>query len=1292
MKGYTSDIKFDIAMDEIILSLSYGEVYNITPFDLITGKPMLGGLFCPIIFGSVKCNECLCDMPTLEKSSYCKICGVDFTIGQVAARSRFGHIQLAVPVVHTWFHKSASWVLAILLNKPLNVIYGLINCKLHIIDKDISNDYKSGKIINTDTYKELWNNKNFVKVLSGGKAILKLLSGVCLKTLRSFYKNKCKKNNSEDFLNKMSYKINIIDGFINNNINPISIVINVLPVLPFKLRPILILKGKTYVNSGFNGLYNYILKANRDVFEKLEAIKNNKIVDLYEYLNTLIVLQETVNALIYDDNIINKQVSYNSVTLKSLSELLKGKTGRFRNNLLGKRVDYSGRSVIVPGPELLLCECAIPRIMALELFKPFIDIKIQLRYGIKNIDNIKLKVPNLENVMLEEVVKYCPVILNRAPTLHKLSMRAFWVKLTNEKAIRLHPLTCSGFNADFDGDQMAVHIPLSLKARIEVILLMMSVRNVLHPAHGSPCILPTQDMIMGLYYMSLISNDVSDMCFDSYADVDTALFNKTVSLHTKVKFNVVLNGKCVVITSTPGRLLIMEIIPSKCGFTYEWFKSDFDKNLIFKTIELVYSKCGQHEMIIFCAALMKLGFKYASQSGISFSKNDLVISNYKNMLLNKIRIILSTLYYKSMYDKDKLAILKRILFTVLNKIYDTVDLKVLRCSKNQTPIQIMFNSGARATLLQLRQLMMLRGYVFGFNNEQFEIPILKSYYEGLSFTQFFCCVCTSRRDIIDTALKTPNSGCLTRKLIEATREYIVREFDCGTKLCFDIKPILNISFIKNRLIGRVLARPIVCDNIVIFKRNDIITYDNIGMILDNSVGLISIRSPLICQAKNGVCKLCYGISLGTDKLVELGDSVGVLAAQAAGEPGTQLALRTFHGLNDFKYKNKDYGYINKEYLYAPYSGIIKITNLSSVCNPLGNIITIGMKCVISIFQGNVLIWSQVLPRGVYLIAINNMHVNSGEVLCFNYFFEIDFVSLVNGIILFKNLICDFNFKKSNDLQLEFIKYDAIDKLNFPFVCLNIGWNKLYCWFSFIAKSESELLINPGMQVHILNILLKVKIISYDVTFPFSFGGFYKLSRFFENRIILNNRSMISCTTGILRRGNSFGNYVVYIIDSACVAMLPVVYIVYNNEYLLKDNSKINKGQVVLPGEIEFFDYINIYGFNEFLNYFVDIIQEIYESQGVNINSKHIEVILKQMIITVPMDNNVNKNKLFIKQVIGINDLCLNQLSPLSNISFQGNIKSIVNAIIFNGFSKLTDVKDRIIMGELPFIGVNVNKN
>ncbi len=559
-----SNLRFKITSPETILSWSYGEICNTDTYD-DNGKPIVGGLFCPKIFGLRRRNECLCPTPNLNNKMICQTCGIYLDTNRFQTRSRFEHINLSTPVMHTLFYKPTPTILAELLNMDVEMVQDIIECKLHVIIWSDLNDYRNGQVISTETYRNMWIRNDRCSVASGGQAIMELLSRVQLNKIKTSLIKETQRTKSEELLDKIKNRLEIVECFISNNIRLEWLVIRILPVLPAELRPMIVLDDDTLANSDLNVLYKNIITVNNNHLVKTNEIKSNSADEFDSYIEGLISLQKVVDDLIDNSSDVDNPNKYNTKALKSLTEILKGKQGRFRHNILGKRVDYSGRSVIVPGPNLSINECSIPRSMAVELFKPFIYSKLMLKSNLNNKKTIKHVLETdiyLTYKILEEVVSYCPVLLNRAPTLHKLSMRSFWVKLTNEKVIRLHPLVCSGFNADFDGDQMAVHVPLSFNARIEATTLLMADNNVMHPTHGDPCILPSQDMILGLYYMSLTSPEHKDICLSSYNEVHKILFLNKINLHTKIKFRTVVNGKITEILSTPGRLLISELVPS----------------------------------------------------------------------------------------------------------------------------------------------------------------------------------------------------------------------------------------------------------------------------------------------------------------------------------------------------------------------------------------------------------------------------------------------------------------------------------------------------------------------------------------------------------------------------------------------------------------------------------------------------------------------------------------------------------------------------------------------------------
>ncbi|WP_192572978.1 hypothetical protein [Candidatus Hodgkinia cicadicola] len=1307
-----SNLRFKITSPETILSWSYGEICNADTYD-DNGKPIVGGLFCPKVFGLRRKNECLCPTPNLNNKMICQTCGIYLDTNRLQARSRFGHINLSTPVIHTLFYKPTPNILAELLNMDVEIVQDIIECKLHVIIWSDLSDYRNGQVISTETYRNMWIRNDRCSVASGGQAIMELLSRVQLNKIKTSLTKEIQRTKSEELLDKIKDRLEMVEGFISNNIRLEWLVIRILPVLPAELRPMMVLDDDTLANSDLNVLYKHIITVNNNQLIKTNKIKSNDVNEFDSYIEGLVSLQKAVDDLIDNSSNVDNPNKYNTPALKSLTEILKGKQGRFRHNILGKRVDYSGRSVIVPGPNLSINECSIPRSMAVDLFKPFIYSKLMLKSNLNNKKAIKQVLETdiyLTYKILEEVVSYCPVLLNRAPTLHKLSMRSFWVKLTNEKVIRLHPLVCSGFNADFDGDQMAVHVPLSFNARIEATMLLMADNNVMHPAHGDPCILPSQDMILGLYYMSLTSPEHKDICLSSYKEVHKILFLNKINLHAKIKFKTVVNGKITEILSTPGRLLISELVPSECNFLYEWSYPEFSKQLIFDIIKLVNDRCGSKQMTTFCERLMRLGFKYATKSGMSLSDSDLVNLSYKKLLLRDIRSRITTSWSK-IDNKQEIPMPLSTWPKVLDAVNNNINLEITGYSLKQTPIQMIINSGARGTLSQIQQLIGSRGYIVGFEGKTCRLPILNAYNEGLSLIQFFCCTFSSRRGLIDTTLKTASSGYLTRKLVESTREWVVSEDDCNTETGLHVKPIIDLEFIKNRLIGRFIAKPILTNKKTIVQRNELITEDNIYKILINCNDGLWIRSPLTCQARFGICKLCYGIELGSGNMVQHGDSVGVLAAQSIGEPGTQLTLRTFHGLTNIESKTNIKTI--KNCLISPFSGIIKTKNISCVVSESNDIIVVNSNSSLSIIKDGIEIWNYKLPRGTHLLVSNDKHVEPEEILCFNCIRSTSLLSLVSGNSFFKNLVYYLNIKKEiydiTKRKKTNVKPDVVkDKMSL--IGLDVGRMKRLHYVTVNGKNKFK--ISPNERISLFDEILEVTIEDEDEIDMTLTEGFERLSKLFNNNTDEDNSSIISPIDGILKHGTDSNGNRSFVIDPININKQPVVYSDLDVKLFIKDNKIIKQGQIILHGDHDLSNYAEVYGFNDLFNYFVGIVQEIYGNQGVNVNSKHIEMVLRQMTNTISISDPGNsplkvgccynwqdvarinyyiktlKRKVALgdRQIVGITETCMNQRSILSAISFQGAIKSIIKAIISNNNYEVTNIKDKIMLGKVPLIG------
>ncbi len=906
-------------------------------------------------------------------------------------------------------------------------------------------------------------------------------------------------------------------------------------------------------------------------------------------------------------------------------------------------------------------------------------------------------------------------MLNRAPSLHRLSIQSFKIRLTNEKVIRLHPLTCAGFNADFDGDQMAAHIPLSLEAKLEALLLMMSNKNILHPAHGGPSILPSQDIILGLYYLSLVSTGYSNTCFGSYIEVSNALLNGKIKLYENIKFHKLCNGIVNIVNTTPGRLLIDEIIPKKCGITYDITMPNLSKNNINSLIEFVYKTCSETEVLGFCENLMRLGFKYASMSGISLSMKELCLPYNKSLVLRDMNMIMERSIVGDMIstseDYERYLEARN---NVLNRIYLDVDIVMDNATDKQTSIQIMLNSGARGTLSQVRQLIGAKGQITNFDGSLDRFPILNSYSDGLLMNEFYKSTYSARKGMIDTVLNTASSGYLTRKLVEVCRDYVIKEVDCFCKGGIDVPVFYEWGYLKCRLLGRVLAKAVFVGDKIIINANTLIDEFNIFTILRSSQDSINIRSPITCLTDCGVCCMCYGVNIGSNTMVTVGDSIGVLAAQSVGEPGTQFTLRTFHGLGLFG--NVKDSVVFGRHLTSPCFGLVKIVNMSCVCLDFGDMVIVNNNCVLSIYSGDIVVWFYNIPRGMRLMIQNNTVVEPGVVIGVYYSSRECCISLIGGVLKFRNLIKDINMCKLVDLKTglrEFIVDTGKSKLLSALVLIYGGFGLLY---NFNIVRFNKIVLGSGSIVRSFDQVLIDGM--FSSLFPFSSIGKYdiegdmiRLAKLFENSIS-SKYMVLAPFNGTIRSCCKLNNKGVYILEPDDFKFMPVVYNVGLNNYFR--TARIESGDLIAGGDIDLSNYIKSYGLNKFVNYFMDKVYSIYECQGVSVDSKHIEVILRLMtnnvIVTDPGISSFKKgwefnwrailaenvricenSRCIIKyewKLSGIDDLIINGPPLLSSISYQGSVKSIIKAMLVNKYQSL-GIKDNIILGRLAPIGAGM---
>ncbi len=1282
------NIKLSLASPEKLLSLSYGEVLNEGMFNDLTGKPLENGLFCPKIFGPNKEFECLCDTPT-PHVGYCKVCNVDLK-PSINKRRRFGHIELASRVVHPWFYRVTPSVIADLLDIRPESINNIVNYNANI-DIKTKRVYTRSKNVFVDDISDIY---------TGAEAILALLSKLNLKKERDNLLNKsCLTENS-------TRRLELITSFIESNVNPVWMVLELILVLPSGLRPVVSIEDNKMTTSDLNELYKRVIQINNKLIDyKLKKAHVSVLI------HTKKMLQYSIEALLDNDKLEVPLVGYNNCALKSLSELLKGKKGRFRHTLLGKRVDYSGRTVIVPGPCLKLDECGLPYEMAIELFKPFVYAKLLLcniANSLKQAKHIINENSKIVKTFLLQAMSSRIVLLNRAPTLHKLSMQAFRVKLNYTKVIQLHPLVCTAYNADFDGDQMAVHLPLSVEAQLEAQNLLISKRNILHPANGSPIILPSQDMILGLYYLSIISNNSSEIKFASEIEIRSALRSKIISLHTKILFYENNEGHNKLFKTTAGRMFISEIIPKEAGIRYDNSYPEFNKEFI-KNLANHLLKCvGKTKLVSFCVNAMKLGFKYACKCGISLGKRDLI------SVPNKIKIIKSTiqqvneLAYQFDYSFSKginekfneyKLILKKIWNNMLISISNNVETIMNNNDINST-LKLMILSGARGSILQLAQLVGIKGKVLGFNSLPLDQPIMSCLTQGLSCTELFLSTYGARKALVDSVLKTSSSGYLTRKLVEVTQNYVVHIFDCGTCDGLTISTNTDTDSLKNNLLGRTLLKTIKAGNTLIKSGNQITDLD-IYHIVKANISSVQIRTAITCALNEGVCALCYGINLCTNKLVQIGEAVGILAAQAVGEPGTQLTLRSFHktAINENDIQDT---HIN----LAKYDGMIKIDNLAFAINAENEFVILNNLTTLSIINNNLVLYKVVLKIGYILCVKHGQYVKRNNILFLTNLNGGNVICLIHGKTIFNDLIDQVN------LNTGLIAANVSKTTNLTPAWLNftptviILSNKIK--FFYKIKNNENSMIPIKVYLHIADSFHDFKTSCLQNENKAQVEGLSKISNLFENKCEDDEATLVPVSGHIKYGDVSPGG-------TSCI-LIPIDKKLLPFEFYFEPNTNIKNGKffkagVALTDGEPGLTSLLFNGLTKLVHYFINKMQTIYKSQGIEINCKHIEIILKQMLNVVEIvnvSNNYNgnnleklnviyyKNKLlngkkhqlikFKPLVLGISELCLRQTSILSACSFQDSVKVLTSMLRYINVEKFIGVKERMMAGKIVPMG------
>ncbi|WP_375567415.1 DNA-directed RNA polymerase subunit beta' [Oceaniradius stylonematis] len=1330
-------IRISIASPEKILSWSFGEIKKPETINYRTFKPERDGLFCARIFGPIKDYECLCGKykRMKYKGIICEKCGVEVTLSRVR-RERMGHIELAAPVAHIWFLKSLPSRIATLLDMTLKDIERVLYFENYIVTEPGLTTLQEQQLLSEEEYMmaaEEFGEDQFTAMI-GAEAIQELLASIDLPKTAVDLREELDATSSELKTKKLMKRLKVVENFIDSGNRPEWMIMKTIPVIPPDLRPLVPLDGGRFATSDLNDLYRRVINRNNRLKRLMELRAPGIIIR-----NEKRMLQESVDAL-FDNGRRGRVITgANKRPLKSLSDMLKGKQGRFRQNLLGKRVDYSGRSVIVTGPELKLHQCGLPKKMALELFKPFIYARLDAKGYSSTVKQAKKLVekekPEVWDI-LDEVIREHPVLLNRAPTLHRLGIQAFEPVLIEGKAIQLHPLVCTAFNADFDGDQMAVHVPLSLEAQLEARVLMMSTNNILHPANGQPIIVPSQDMVLGLYYLSIVAEKEpgEGMVFADMGELHHALENKVVTLHTKIKgrFKTVdADGNDVweLHETTPGRMIIGELLPKNVKVPFDICNTEMTKKNISKMIDVVYRHCGQKETVIFADRIMALGFKHACTAGISFGKDDMVIPESKAKIVEETDKIVKE--YEQQYNDGLITFGEK-----YNKVVDAwarcddrlteetmagiqaVQFEESGRQKQMNSIYMMARSGARGSTRQMKQLAGMRGLMAKPSGEIIETPIISNFKEGLTVNEYFNSTHGARKGLADTALKTANSGYLTRRLVDVAQDCIITADDCGTDKGLTMTPIVDAGQVVATLGQRVLGRTVLEDVVnlktdeVLVKAGSMVSEPDVDAIEAAGIQAIKIRSALTCEMQSGVCAVCYGRDLARGTPVNHGEAVGVIAAQSIGEPGTQLTMRTFHMGGTAQV-------VDTSFVEASYDGVVEIKNRNIVRDSNGNLIAMGrnMAVIIKDEKGEERATHK-LTYGSKLMVDDGDRIKRGQRLAEWDPYTRPIMTEVEGTVSFEDLVDGISMQESADENTGITKREVIDWRSNPRgadlkpALAILGKDGEVAKLArggdakFLLSVDAVLSVEPGAKVKPGDVIARIPMESAktkDIT-----GGLPRVAELFEARRP-KDHAVIAEIDGTIRFGRDYKNKRRISIEPAEEGVEPAEYLIPKSRpFHLQDGDPIEKGDYILDGNPAPHDILAVRGVEALASYLVNEIQEVYRLQGVVINDKHIEVIVRQMLqkveITEPGDSGYiagdsvdrieleDVNERLVEEgkqpasgdpvLLGITKASLQTPSFISAASFQETTKVLTEASIAGKIDTLQGLKENVIVGRL----------
>ena len=1320
-----NSLKISIASPEDIRSWSFGEIKKPETINYRTFKPEKDGLFCSRIFGPVKDYECLCGKYKRMKfrGIICEKCGVEVTLSKVR-RDRMGHIELAAPVSHIWFMKSLPSRIATLLDMTIKNLEKVLYFEQFIVVEPGLTDLKKGEIISEEQYidyQDEYGEDSFSAAI-GAEAIEQMLISIDLEADYNQLKIDLTETKSELKKTKITKRLKLIESFLSSKNKPEWMILRVLPVIPPELRPLVPLDGGRFATSDLNDLYRRVINRNN----RLKRLIDLRAPDII-IRNEKRMLQESVDALFDNGRRGRVITSTNKRPLKSLSDMLKGKQGRFRQNLLGKRVDYSGRSVIVVGPNLKLHQCGIPKKMALELFKPFIFHKLDI-YGWANTIKAAKKLVEKEDPrvwdILEDVIREHPILLNRAPTLHRLGIQAFEPILIEGKSIQLHPLVCTAFNADFDGDQMAVHVPLSLEAQLEARVLMMSTNNILHPASGKPIIVPSQDIILGIYYLSIMREKQigEGRSFIDLNEILKALENGDVSLHTKINARVInSDGDNLKVTTTPGRMILGNILPKNKNINYEMINKILTKKEVSNIIDSVYRFCGQKETVLFADHIMQIGFKYAAIAGISFGKDDLIIPSDKDNLLNATQEKVQE--YENQYQDGLITQGEKYNKVVdawsecTNKVADKM-LDVISSPSDDQPINsvyMMAHSGARGSAAQLKQLSGMRGLMAKPSGEIIENPIKSNFKEGLSVLEYFTSTHGARKGLADTALKTASSGYLTRRLVDVAQDAVIREVDCNTSNGVIVEEIVESGNITSPLTERVLGRTPVSEiidenNNVIVNAGEIISEKHLDPIAKLGIRSLKIRSVLTCETEDGICSKCYGRDLARGTPVNLGEAVGIIAAQSIGEPGTQLTMRTFH------IGGAASSSVEQSNATSPISGNVKLENIQIIEDKFKNKIVLSRNGKIKIVDENSDKYSSNIPFGSKLLVNEGDKVENNQLLAEWDPYTLPIIAEKNGFVRYVDLKQGISFRESIDDTTGISSKVVIDwsqnqksknfkpAINIASELSDLKDDELNI-SNYPMSIDSILGVEDGQEVSAGQVIARIPKESSktkDIT-----GGLPRVAELFEARKPKDPAIMCEID-GKISFGKDYKNkrrVIITSIDEKDTFELLIPRSKYLN---VQEGDFVKKGDILVEGTPVPHDILRILGVEELARYLVKEVQSVYKLQGVYINDKHIETIARQMLQKVlikdPGESNLiageqiqrrdalKLNKIlnekgkkvieFEPVLLGITKASLQTGSFISAASFQETTKVLTDAATLGKIDPLNGLKENVIVGRL----------